>query len=136
MRQRTYDLLIKAKVRAVTAEAARPRAEAHERTLGNRSRGTGVRRYQRKNHLFVIPEDKVELTPDNKAELSEFLKYLRAANKERTVVKFSAGVVTGHTDRVGSVSYNMQRSEHLAAATRDYLSSAPPVREFVLEKKA
>ena len=74
-----------------------------------------------------IPFDKWELTAEHKAELTEFLKNLRTATKNRTAVTFGAVVVTGHTDRIGALPYNMQISERLAAGVKDYLVNAEHV---------
>ena len=74
-----------------------------------------------------IPFDKWELTAEHKAELAGFLKNLRTATKNRTAVTFGAVVVTGHTDRIGALPYNMQISERLAAGVKDYLVNAEHV---------
>ena len=76
-----------------------------------------------KIELQNIPFDKAELTDDNKKELSAFLGDLRKANKERTDVTFGAVVVTGHTDRLGSIPYNMKLSERRAVVAKDHLVS-------------
>ena len=68
-----------------------------------------------------IPFDKPELTADNKKELKEFLDDLRKANKARTEVSFGAVVVTGHTDRIGSIPYNMKLSEQRAVMAKDHM---------------
>jgi outer membrane protein OmpA-like peptidoglycan-associated protein len=80
-----------------------------------------------KIELQNIPFDKAELTDDNKKELREFLGDLRKANKERTDVTFGAVVVTGHTDRLGSIPYNMKLSERRAVVAKDHLVSAEQV---------
>lgn len=74
-----------------------------------------------------IPFDKWELTAEHKAELTEFLKNLRTATKNRTAVTFGAVVVTGHTDRIGALPYNIQISERLATVVKDYLVNAEHV---------
>ena len=80
-----------------------------------------------KIELQNIPFDKAELTADNKKELAEFLKDLRTANKARTAATFGAVVVTGHTDRLGSIPYNMKLSEQRAVVAKDYLVQAEKV---------
>ena len=74
-----------------------------------------------KIELQNIAFDKDQLSDDNKKELKEFLDDLRKANKERAVVDFGAVVVTGHTDRLGSIPYNMKLSERRAVVAKDYL---------------
>ena len=74
-----------------------------------------------------IPFDKVELTADNKAELSEFLKDLRTPSKDRNVLTFGAIVVTGHTEGIGSLSENMKVSDRLAKMAKEYLVNAENV---------
>ena len=80
-----------------------------------------------KIELQNIPFDKAELTDDNKKELKAFLADLRKANKQRTAVTFGAVVVTGHTDRLGSIPYNMKLSEKRAVVAKDHLVSAEQV---------
>ena len=74
-----------------------------------------------KIELQNIPFDKAELTADNQKELNGFLGDLRKANKARTEVAFGAVVVTGHTDRLGSIPYNMKLSERRAVVAKDHL---------------
>jgi OmpA-OmpF porin, OOP family len=80
-----------------------------------------------KIELQNIPFDKAELTADNKKELADFLAGLRKANKERTLVTFGAVVVTGHTDRLGSLPYNMKLSEQRAVVAKDHLVNVEKV---------
>jgi OOP family OmpA-OmpF porin len=49
---------------------------------------------------------------------------LRKATKARATVQISAVVVTGHTDRIGSLKYNMGLSERRAVVVKDYLVAA------------
>ncbi len=80
-----------------------------------------------KIELQNIPFDKAELTDDNKKELNAFLGDLRKANKARTEVRFGAVVVTGHSDRLGSIPYNMKLSEQRAVVAKDHLVKAENV---------
>jgi OmpA-OmpF porin, OOP family len=80
-----------------------------------------------KIELQNIPFDKAELTDDNKKELKDFLGDLRKANKQRTEVTFGAVVVTGHTDRLGTLPYNMKLSERRAVVAKDHLVNAEQV---------
>ena len=79
---------------------------------------------EQKIELQGMPFAKAEMTADNKAELDKFLAALRKATKARGVVNVSAVVVTGHTDRIGSLKYNMGLSERRAVVVKDYLVSA------------
>jgi outer membrane protein OmpA-like peptidoglycan-associated protein len=63
------------------------------------------------------------MTPDNRAELEKFMGALRKATKAREAVNISAVVVTGHTDRIGSLKYNMGLSERRAVVVKDFLVS-------------
>jgi OOP family OmpA-OmpF porin len=74
-----------------------------------------------KIELQGMPFDKAEMTPDNHKELTKFLAALRKATKARGPVRFGAVVVTGHTDRIGSLKYNMGLSERRAIVVKDHL---------------
>lgn len=74
-----------------------------------------------KIELQGMPFAKAEMTADNKASLDKFLAGLRKATKARAPVQFGAVVVTGHTDRIGSLKYNMRLSERRATVVKDYL---------------
>ena len=74
-----------------------------------------------KIELQGMPFAKAEMTPDNVKELEKFIAGLRKATKARGPVTFGAVVVTGHTDRIGSLKYNMKLSERRAVVVKDYL---------------
>ncbi|MBI1964669.1 MAG: OmpA family protein, partial [Betaproteobacteria bacterium] len=76
---------------------------------------------EEKIELQGMPFGKAEMTDDNKAELDKFLAGLRKATKARAPVQFGAVIVTGHTDRIGSLKYNMKLSERRATVVKDYL---------------
>jgi OOP family OmpA-OmpF porin len=78
---------------------------------------------EEKIELQGMPFAKAEMTPDNRKELDEFMGALRKATKARAAVQISAVVVTGHTDRIGSLKYNMGLSERRAVVVKDYLVS-------------
>lgn len=67
--------------------------------------------------------NKAEMTSDNKKDLDKFLAGLRKANKARGPVQFGAVIVTGHTDRIGNLNYNMKLSERRAITVKDYIVS-------------
>ena len=76
---------------------------------------------EEKIELQGMPFGKAELTADNMKELNEFLDALRKATKARLVVEFGAVIVTGHTDRIGSLKYNMKLSERRAVVVKDFI---------------
>ena len=78
---------------------------------------------EEKIELQGMPFAKAEMTPDNRKELESFMAALRKATKARAAVQISAVVVTGHTDRIGSLKYNMGLSERRAVVVKDYLVS-------------
>ena len=71
---------------------------------------------ERKIELQGMPFDKAEMTPDNVKELDEFLADLKP-------VTLGAVIVTGHTDRIGSLKYNQRLSERRAVVVKDYITS-------------
>ena len=79
---------------------------------------------EEKIELQGMPFAKAEMTADNKKELDKFLASLRKGTKVRGPVTFGAVVVTGHTDRIGSLKYNMKLSERRAVVVKDYLVAA------------
>ncbi|HSN39349.1 MAG TPA: OmpA family protein [Burkholderiales bacterium] len=78
---------------------------------------------EQKIELQGMPFGKAEMTADNKKELDKFLAGLGKATKARGPVTIGAVVVTGHTDRIGSLKYNMKLSEKRAVVVKDYLVS-------------
>lgn len=71
---------------------------------------------ERKIELQGMPFDKAEMTPDNVKELDEFMADLKP-------VTLGAIIVTGHTDRIGSLKYNQRLSERRAVVVKDYVVS-------------
>ena len=69
---------------------------------------------ERKIELQGMPFDKAEMTPDNVTELDKFLAGLKP-------VTLGAIIVTGHTDRIGSLKYNTKLSERRAIVVKDYI---------------
>lgn len=76
---------------------------------------------ERKIELQGMPFDKAQMTPDNVKELEKFMAALRKGSKVMGPVQMGAVVVTGHTDRIGSLKYNMKLSERRAIVVKDYL---------------
>ena len=62
--------------------------------------------------------DKAVLKPEGKAAIDSMV-----VGKLRDVQKLEVVLVTGHTDRIGTVAYNQKLSERRADAVRDYLVS-------------
>ncbi|MEK6593064.1 MAG: OmpA family protein [Pseudomonadota bacterium] len=76
---------------------------------------------EQKIELQGMPFAKAEMTADNKAELDKFFAGLQKATKARGPVTLGAIVVTGHTDRIGTLKYNMALSERRAVVVKDYI---------------
>jgi OmpA-OmpF porin, OOP family len=71
---------------------------------------------ERKIELQGMPFDKAVMTPDNVKELDQFLADLKP-------VTLGAVIITGHTDRIGSLAYNQRLSERRAVVVKDYVVS-------------
>ena len=71
-----------------------------------------------KIELQGIAFNKAEMTADNKKELDEFL-----ATEVKPLTTIGAVIITGHTDRIGSVQYNKKLSERRALGVKDYVVS-------------
>src|ERR1700675_3732067 len=69
-----------------------------------------------KIELQEIVFNKVELTPDNKKELDEFL-----TKEVKPLTSIGAVIITGHTDRIGSEKYNKKLSEKRALYAKEYV---------------
>jgi OOP family OmpA-OmpF porin len=83
----------------------------------------GVMNVEQKIELQGMEFNKAEMTADNKKDLDSFLGVLGKANKQRSAVRIGAVIVTGHTDRIGSMKYNMKLSEKRAITVKDYIVS-------------
>jgi OOP family OmpA-OmpF porin len=103
------------------AAAAKPKAKAKAKPAAKKKAKPKMLNIEQKIELQGMPFGKAEMTDDNKAELNKFLASLRKATKARGPVTFGAVVVTGHTDRIGSLAYNMKLSERRAVVVKDYL---------------
>ena len=76
---------------------------------------------EEKIELQGMEFNKADMTADNKKDLDDFLGELRKPTKARGAVEFGAVIVTGHTDRIGSMKYNMKLSEKRAITVKDYI---------------
>jgi OOP family OmpA-OmpF porin len=104
----------KAAAAAPAAAAARPEAKPKKPDPLN---------IEEKIELQGMEFNKADMTADNKTDLDAFIGDLTKANKERSAVRFGAIIVTGHTDRIGSMKYNMKLSEKRAITVKDYIVS-------------
>jgi len=78
---------------------------------------------EEKIELQGMEFNKAEMTDSNKEDLDKFLGALGKATKARAPVQYGAVIVTGHTDRIGSMKYNMKLSERRAITVKDYIVS-------------
>jgi OOP family OmpA-OmpF porin len=99
----------------MAAPAMKPKAAAKKK---KKAKPLNV---QYKIELQGMPFAKAEMTPDNVKEAQKFLAGLRKAVKTRGPVRIGAVVVTGHTDRIGSLAYNQGLSERRAVVVKDFL---------------
>jgi OOP family OmpA-OmpF porin len=112
------DLVKKAAPKMAPKAAPKPKTAAKPAAKKAKPKMLNV---EQKIELQGMPFGKAEMTADNKAELAKFLASLRKATKARGPVQFGAVVVTGHTDRIGSLKYNMKLSERRAVVVKDAL---------------
>ena len=75
-----------------------------------------IQNVELKIELQGIAFNKTELTAANKQELDEFL-----AKQVKPLTTVGAVIITGHTDRLGSVKYNKTLSEKRALGAKDYV---------------
>jgi len=63
--------------------------------------------------------DKADLTADGRSAMDALFK-----NLKKGPVRMNVVIVTGHTDKIGSLAYNKRLSESRAQVVRDYLVSS------------
>jgi OOP family OmpA-OmpF porin len=73
-----------------------------------------------KIELQGMPFNKAEMTADNKSELDKFIQK-EMANLRTPGSTIGAMIISGHTDRIGSNSYNKKLSEKRAQVVKDYV---------------
>lgn len=112
--------LVKKKPAAKKA-AVKPKAKPKAKAAAEKKAKPKMLNITQKIELQGMPFGKAEMTDDNKKELAKFLASLRKATKARGPVAFGAVVVTGHTDRIGGLQYNMKLSERRAVVVKDAL---------------
>ncbi|MBI3042579.1 MAG: OmpA family protein [Betaproteobacteria bacterium] len=106
------------------APMAAPKAKPKAKPAPKKKAKPKMLNITQKIELQGMPFGKAEMTDDNKKELAKFLASLRKATKARGPVAIGAVVVTGHTDRIGSLGYNMKLSERRAVVVKDDLVSS------------
>lgn len=107
----------------MAAPAPKPMMKPEPKKAAKKKKKAKPMNVQFKIELQGMPFDKAQMTADNKKDVDKFLAGLAKANKRRKrgPVKVGAVVVTGHTDRLGSLKYNQKLSERRAVVVKDYL---------------
>ena len=105
----------------VTPKKAKPKPKPMKPKAKPKPKKPPMLNITQKIELQGMPFGKAEMTADNKKSLDKFVAALRKATKARGPVQMGAVVVTGHTDRIGSLKYNMRLSERRAVVVKDYL---------------
>ena len=105
------------------AAAKKPEAKPEAKKPEAKPKKPAMLNVEQKIELQGMEFNKAEMTADNKADLDKFLGALAKPTKARGVVAVGAVIVTGHTDRIGSMNYNMKLSEKRAITVKDYIVS-------------
>ena len=113
----TPDLCPKPAATPAPAPAAKPAPKPAEKPAAKPAK-PGIQNVELKIELQGIAFDKVPMTADNKKELDEFL-----VTEVKPLTTIGAVIITGHTDRIGSVQYNKKLSERRALGVKDYVVS-------------
>ncbi len=115
------------KKKAAPAQKARPAQKAKPQKAKPKAKAKkkkpAMLNITQKIELQGMEFNKAEMTADNKKDFDKFLAGLRKATKARGPVAFGAVIVTGHTDRIGNLGYNMKLSERRAITVKDYIVS-------------
>ena len=114
--------LVKKPAPAVAQKKAAPQKAAPQKAAPKPKKPAMVN-VEQKIELQGMEFNKADMTAGNKADLDKFLGVLGKANKARGPVTIGAVIVTGHTDRIGSMKYNMKLSEKRAITVKDYIVS-------------
>jgi OOP family OmpA-OmpF porin len=114
------DLVKKAAPQAAAPRAAQKAAPQKAKPAAKKKK-PAMLNVEQKIELQGIEFNKAEMTADNKKDLDKFLAVLGKANKARGPVAIGAVIVTGHTDRIGNLNYNMKLSERRAITVKDYI---------------
>ena len=116
------DLVKKPAPKAAAPQKAAPQKAAPQKAKP-KPKKPEMLNIEQKVELQGMEFNKAEMTDDNKADLDKFLAGLGKATKARGPVAIGAVIVTGHTDRIGSMNYNMKLSERRAITVKDYIVS-------------
>lgn len=108
--------LVKKPAPAARPAPAKPAPKPAPKPAAKKPAKPQMMNVERKIELQGMPFDKAQMTPDNVKELDKFLAGLKP-------VRLGAIIVTGHTDRIGSLKYNMKLSERRAIVVKDYIVS-------------
>ncbi|MGA0033051.1 MAG: OmpA family protein [Burkholderiales bacterium] len=113
------------KKKAAPAQKARPaqKAKPQKAKPKAKKKKPAMLNITQKIELQGMEFNKAEMTADNKKDFDKFLAGLRKATKARGPVAIGAVIVTGHTDRIGNLGYNMKLSERRAITVKDYIVS-------------
>jgi len=108
---------------APVAQKAAPQKAAPQKAAPQKAKPKkpSMLNVEQKIELQGMEFNKADMTDDNKKDLDKFLGGLGKANKSRGPVAIGAVIVTGHTDRIGSMNYNMKLSERRAITVKDYI---------------
>jgi OmpA-OmpF porin, OOP family len=117
------DLVKKPAPKAAPQKAAPAPKKAEPQKAAPKPKKPQMLNIEEKIELQGMEFNKAEMTADNKADLDKFLADLQKPTKARAAVQFGAVVVTGHTDRIGGLKYNMKLSERRAVVVKDYIVS-------------
>jgi OOP family OmpA-OmpF porin len=109
-----------AKAAAPAKPETKPEAKAKPEAKPKKPQPLNI---EEKIELQGMEFNKADMTADNKKDLDDFLGVLAKGNKQRSAVRIGAIIVTGHTDRIGSMKYNMKLSEKRAITVKDYIVS-------------
>ena len=114
------DLVKKPAPAAAPAPKAAPQKAAPQKAAP-KPKKPEMMNIEEKIELQGMEFNKAEMTDDNKSDLDKFLAKLGKATKAHGPVAIGAVIVTGHTDRIGSMKYNMKLSERRAITVKDYI---------------
>lgn len=113
--------LVKKAAPAAAAPRAAQKAAPQKAKPAAKKKKPAMLNIEQKIELQGIEFNKAEMTADNKKDLDKFLAGLGKATKARGPVAIGAVIVTGHTDRIGNLNYNMKLSERRAITVKDYI---------------
>ncbi len=115
------DLVKKPAPKAAPQKAAPQKAAPQKAAPAPKPKKPAILNIEEKIELQGMEFNKADMTVDNKADLDKFLGDMAKATKARAKVDIGAVIVTGHTDRIGSMKYNMKLSEKRAITVKDYI---------------